>query len=1034
MFFEKYHENPEILHVGTEPTHNYFIPFASTQTNAVNDAFITAAISPAFIMSQKAVSTQCQMLNGTWNFAYFDNMYQIPEVFLEDVHAITYPGEIPVPAPWQNHGYDHHHYSNVNYTIPFDPPYVPDENPCGIYQKSFSYTPNENTPVVTLNFEGVDSCFYVWVNNAFVGYSQVAHATSEFDISDLLLDGENSIVVLVMKFSDGTYFEDQDKLRMSGIFRDVYLLTRPENHIVDYFVQATLNTDYTVGTVTIPVTFKDVSKALSYCLYDEKGNNIIIGTSDNGVISFEVPSPALWNAEQPSLYKLIISDEEEIFTEYIGFRTIYVENKIVYLNGMNIKFRGTNRHDSDPVTGCTISLAQLNADFELMKQHNMNAIRTSHYPNRPEFYQLCDIYGFYIIDEADVEIHGVDTLFFNSWDNPDYSKHAFRGDICDNELYTESLVDRVQRMVLRDKNRPCVVIWSMGNEAGYGCTFEAALAWTKEFDPDRLTHYEGALHAPHYRKNDFSNIDLFSRMYATPDKTDEYFAENPDKPFILCEYIHAMGNGPGDIEDYFQNIEKHDGHCGGFVWEWCDHTVYVGKTPDGKEKYLYGGDFGEFPHDGNFCMDGLVYPDRTPHTGLLEFKNVQRPIRIIASDINKKAFTFYNIMDFANANEVLYLAYTIMQDGERVSTEVITDTDVLNIPPHTSKEIVVDYQASLTGKVYILFELIRKENDYFTSAGDLLGFDQIELSDDTCETVASLRSSIGLSKNLDTVFTVDETHTSIRVFTQDFCYEYSKLEGVFSHMVYKNHTLLELPMAFNIWRAPTDNDRVIKQQWLKAGYNRMTLKTYDTTVEELETCVKIHTNLSLSAIHIQKFMDIKVTWTITKDGTLRSDMQITRDTELPFLPRFGLQLALSNEMNDITYMAYGPYESYPDKHHASYIGKFETTVRDMHEDYIKPQENGSHYACDFLSLWDGKMKLTAHNDSTFSFNTSKYTVDELATKAHNFELEESGYTILSLDYIQSGIGSGSCGPQLVPAYQLNDAEFTFNISITPELN
>lgn len=1032
MIFEKYHENPEVLHLGTEPTRNYNIPFASAQSDAIKKGFITAPQTSDFIMNQKAQSTQCHMLNGTWNFHYYNNIYEIPETFVVDTNSITYPDSIPVPTPWQNHGYDHHHYSNVTYTIPFDPPFIPDENPCGIYKKVFDYTINPAAPAAYLNFEGVDSCFYVWVNNEFVGYSQVAHMTSEFNISDLLQDGTNEMVVLVLKFSDGTYFEDQDKLRMSGIFRDVYLLTRPVNHLVDYFIQSTLSKDYTVADIQISAIFYDETKELSYELYAADGTCISYGGCTDSTIQIHLDHPTLWNAEQPYLYKLILTDGDEIFTEHIGLRSIYVQDAVVYLNGTNIKFRGVNRHDSDPVTGCTISLEQLNVDFALMKQHNINAIRTSHYPNRPEFYQLCDIYGFYIIDEADVEIHGVDTLYFEEWDTPDYSKHAFRGDISDNPRYTDSIVDRVQRMVLRDKNRPCVIIWSMGNEAGYGCTFEEALRWTKDFDGSRLTHYEGALHAPHYRENDFSNIDLYSRMYATTAVADAYFNNNPDKPYILCEYIHAMGNGPGDIEDYFQNIQKHPGHCGGFVWEWCDHTVYTGKTAAGKETYLYGGDFGEFPHDGNFCMDGLVYANRKPHTGLIEFKNVHRPLRVTASDLANKTFTFYNIMDFANTNEVVDLSYTIMQDGERVATYLIQDMTTLNIPAHTSKTLQFNYDVPKTGKVYILFELIRKHKDYFTDAGDVVGFDQIELSEATrtCTLTEPLKARVTTASDS---LTVAENRTAITVSSDQFSYQFSKLTGTFTAMSYKNQTILERPMEFNIWRAPTDNDRVIKLKWMKAGYDRMTVKTYDTTVKQFKTCVKLHSSLSISAIHIQKFIDLSITWTIYPDGTLQSEMHAVRNEELPFLPRFGMKLYLNNNMNNADYIGYGPYESYQDKHHASHIGRFQTRVADMHEDYVKPQENGSHYHCDYVTVDNGQASLTAYNDTPFSFNLSKYSIEELTTKTHNFKLEESGHTILCLDYIQSGIGSGSCGAQLADAYKLDDKEFDFSICIAPAL-
>lgn len=1030
MIYQKLHENLNVLHLGTEKPHNYYIPFQANQYEYITENFEQASNLSTFIMNQKEDSECCQLLNGIWDFTYYESIYEIPNTFIDDTLSIAYPNQIPVPAVWQNHGFDHHQYTDDRYPFAFDPPFIPDENPCGIYKKSFSHsiTSNQN---VYLNFDGVDSCFYVWVNNSFVGYSQVSHMTSEFSIGDKLIDGENELVVLVLKWCEGSYLEDQDKLRMSGIFRDVYLLARPENHIISYTVHTELNSDYSISHVKMPFTFKGECKDLTYDLFDASGNKVTSGCCDNGVINFDIPTPILWNAETPYLYRLIFADNNEIFAETIGIRDIYIENAILYLNGTNIKFRGVNRHDSDPVTGYAINFDQLNKDFSLMKQHNINAIRTSHYPNRPEFYQLCDIYGFYVMDEADVEIHGVDSLYVENLDLTDFYKHPFNDIISNDPAFTNSIVDRVQLMVLRDKNRPSVLIWSMGNEAGYGCTFEEALKWTKENDPSRLTHYESTLHAFPERDNDFSNIDLFSRMYASVEDADRYFENNPDKPFILCEYIHAMGNGPGDIERYYQNIEKHIGHCGAFVWEWCDHAVYVGKTSSGKEKYYYGGDFGEFPHDGNFCMDGLIYPNRTPHTGLLEYKNVQRPLRIIDYNLQEKSFTFKNIMDFTNANAILNITYSILQDGLCISKNTITNSDILDIPAHNSKKIVLDYHLPHTGKCSILFELTSTATGHFTSIGDILGFDQIQLSNSKTLTnkIKTFEETSFDTGNL----VVTEDLSTITISSNDFVYTYSKLKGSFTNMVYKNNVLIEKPIEYNIWRAPTDNDRRIRVKWQKAGYDRKTVKAYSTDIIPSATEVKIHSILSIGSLWLQNSLQLDVTWTVNNDGILATDIHAVRNTDLPFLPRFGLLLYLNDSMNNVNYFGYGPYESYRDKHHASYIGNFQTNVRAMHEDYIMPQENGSHYNCDYVAIHNQTLQLTAYNHDTFSFNLSKYTIEELDKKMHNYELEESGYTVMCLDYIQSGIGSHSCGPLLSADDQLNESEWDFSLLIKPEL-
>ncbi len=1003
---EDYFERPEILHVNTIPERCFYIPMQEADLD---------------VSDSKEKSEQCMLLNGVWDFRYYDSIYileaDVPEICKLNLRW----DKIPVPAVWQNYGYDRHQYTNVNYPFPFDPPYVPRENPCGLYKKEFEYSKRDGLEKTYLNFEGVDSCYYLYVNGEFVGYSQVSHSCSEFDISDYLWEGTNTIAVLVLKWCDGSYLEDQDKLRMSGIFRDVYLLFRPKKHLRDYFIQTKLSDNYRKGELSVSITIED-ELGIDYSLLDAEGLEIAYGTADNKKIQVTVENPVLWNAENPYLYTLVMSCNQEIFVEKVGFREIYISGPVLYINGVNVKFRGTNRHDSDPETGSAISVKQMVTDLTLMKEYNINAIRTSHYPNSPEFYQLCDKYGFYVIDEADVEIHGADGLYAESWPD-DYSKHAFRGDICNNERYIESVVDRVKRCVHRDKNRPCVVIWSMGNEAGYGCTFEKALEWTKGFDATRLTHYEGALHAPHDRHNDFSNIDLYSRMYASIEDTKKYFESHCDKPFILCEYIHAMGNGPGDIEDYYQQIQKYDAHCGGFVWEWCDHAVYMGRTPDGKKKYAYGGDFGEYPHDGNFCMDGLVYPDRTPHTGLLEFKNVQRPLRVIACDTQKGDFVFENIMDFTNAIDFLEMIYEIALDG-KVITEGKVDKAQLNILPHKKGNIHLDYKIPENGKCYIRFILIQSSDKQLTAKGHILGFDQvmIETKDNQNQYVKVMKEEL---RQKTGKLNVSESVRFVKVYSENFSYEYDKFNGVFNRMIWNNNNLLEKPMEFNIFRAPTDNDRVIKKKWYLACYDKMTVRTYKTMITEETFGVRISTELTISAIRIQSILKLLVTWEVYQDGSVSVKIKGIRNNELPFLPRFGLRMYLNERMNQIFYLGFGPNESYQDKRRSSYVGIFESTIKELHEDYLRPQENGSHYGCDWVKVSDSNMTFEVLSADTFSFNASKYTQEELAAKEHNYELVESGYTVLCLDYKQSGIGSGSCGPQLTEKYQFNEENIQF---------
>ena len=598
MIVPRYYENLSVLHENTRPARAYYIPASRRMDNLVE---------------HREESDRMQLLNGTWKFQYFNSIYDIQDSFFEKNYDTENFDEIQVPSVWQMAGYDTHQYTNIRYPFPFDPPYVPQDIPCGAYVHTFEYSRDEKAPKSFLNFEGVDSCFYVWINGSYIGYSQVSHMTSEFDVTDVLQDGTNTVAVLVMKWCDGSYLEDQDKFRMSGIFRDVYILKRPKQAISDYHIKTRI--EGMLAKVEIEMKFY-FPLNVKISIEDRNGAVVTLGSiAEEGTAVLEIASPELRNTENPYLYKLILETENEVIVDHIALRKIEIKDQVIYLNGQKIKFRGVNRHDSDPVTGFTISLEQLTTDLTLMKQHNFNAIRSSHYPNAPFFYEMCDKYGFMVIDEADIEAHGPFMIYRK--EDTDYNRFKrWNEKIADDPVWEEAIVDRVKLMVERDKNRFCIVMWSMGNESAYGCNFEKALEWTKNFDPDRITQYESARYRNYDETYDYSNLDVYSRMYPALSEIREYLDKDGGKPFLLVEYCHSMGNGPGDFEDYFQMIQNNDKLCGGFVWEWCDHAIAHGIAENGKTIYAYGGDHGEEIHDGNFCMDGLVYPDRTVHTGL----------------------------------------------------------------------------------------------------------------------------------------------------------------------------------------------------------------------------------------------------------------------------------------------------------------------------------------------------------------------------------------------------------------------------------
>lgn len=1014
MIVPRYYENIHVLHENTMPNRSYYIPASKMMEN---------------LAEHREESDRFLLLNGKWKFRYYGSIYDVQEKFYENGYDVSQFDTVKVPGVWQNDGYDTHQYTNIRYPFPFDPPFVPQDNPCGAYVYDFEYDRCESAPKAYLNFEGVDSCFYVWVNGRYVGYSQVSHSTSEFDVTDFLTQGENRLAVLVLKWCDGSYLEDQDKFRVSGIFRDVYILKRPENGIFDYFIKTEHTSEKAVICADVAYRNQIVPTAVS--LWDAQGKNlgireIMSGNRDRIKIRMEIQKPILWSAENPYLYTIVFETENEVITDRIGIREIHIEDRKVYFNGKPIVFHGVNRHDFDPETGAAISLEQLKRDMTMMKQHNFNAIRSSHYPNAPYFYQLCDQYGFYVVDEADNESHGPCEIYYADDDFENKSRR-WNEAISDNPDFIEPTLDRVRRCVEREKNRPCIVIWSMGNECAYGCTFEEALKWTKEFDNTRLTHFESARYHSKKRKYDFSNLDLFSRMYPPFDEIDEYLENSPDKPFILIEYCHSMGNGPGDLEDYFQIFHKQEIMCGGFVWEWCDHAIAHGQAKDGRTVYYYGGDHGEDVHDGNFCMDGLVYPDRRPHTGLLEYKNVYRPVRAEGYDETKREITFHNYLDFTDTKDLISIKYEVTCDGKMTEQGEIYS---LSIEPGQSVPVKLPVGIPKKGRVFLKTIYYSKKAMPLVPAGHCMGFDEILLKNEDGRNqmaAEAWKHSISSAREMK----IAETDASIVLTGEEFRYCLDKRTGLFTTMEYNGRHQIKRPMEVNIWRAPTDNDMYVKAQWYRARYDKTSVRAYDAAVEKGRNCVRIHCHMSMAADTVQKILSMDTLWTVYENGEIGLNMSVVRHPEFPMLPRFGLRLFLDREYDNVTFYGMGPMESYRDKHRASSHGIYSAKVEEMHEDYIRPQENGSHYDCSYVMVAGKEQGIAAFAEKEFSFNTSIYSQEELALKKHNFELIPDGNTVFCLDYAQSGIGSNSCGPDLSSRYRLDEKEFTFDVRLIP---
>ncbi len=1064
-----YHENPDIFHVNTLENHCYFIPFEKGKNP----------------FADRKKSSRFELLNGKWNFKYYKSLIDLDDDFTNDIPDST----IRVPSNWQLYGYDKPQYTNIDYPIPYTPPLVPDENPVGVYYKKYNYKPDGLQRILCC--EGADSCIYVYVNGKFCGFSEVSHHTSEFDITSLLKEGENQICFAVLKWCFGTYFEDQDKIRLSGIFRDVYVLSRPEKRLVDYRVKTFLKTGYRSAVLEVTLYGADGVVRLCEPANDEKnqenGKELFCASAKAGrALQIDVKNPHLWSAENPFLYKLIIETDSETIGEEVGFRQITSEKGILKINGKAIKFRGVNRHDSYPDTGYVSSIEQIEKDLQLMKQHNINAIRTSHYPNAPVFYKLCDRYGFYVICEADLEMHGsVSVNNTAHWDWSDYSGIAL---VASNKMFYKAILDREQLCLTRDINRPSIVIWSMGNESGNGDNFTQAAKWIKKFDDSRLLHYESF-----HNQGDTtdSSYDLVSRMYPSIEDWKKMSEnKNEKRPFILCEYCHAMGNGPGDLEDYHKLFHSSDRFCGGFIWEWCDHSVILGKQKDGTIKYGYGGDWGEKHNDGNFCCDGLVYPDRRPHTGLIEAKQVYRPIRVILLDEKKPDlyFSFWNLLAFTDAAEVYNCSYEICINGKIVKTEGL---ELPSLPPLKKTKIKINNLPEFTGKdSYIRFIFTMKEAQLWCNKAFEVCFDQLQLSskvgaDEEAETLKKasympllpgqkkfepgkkdkngvqenarkeIESLIKFIKNAESHNDIStasragggiiETGLRFTIAAGGITYSFNRLTGVFDSIKIEKTELLRKPLSFNFMRAPLDNDPM-KGEWFAAHLHDYEVKVFSSRIEPpangnpLRIIVEQGFVWSIN----QPFLYGTVVYTIGQGSAgsplgISIDFNFTATRKIFMLPRIGIRLFLDKSFNNIEYLGYGPTESYIDKHQGTYVGLFKSKVSEQYEPYIRPQENSSHYDCRYVKIYGKKVNLLFTGFDTqnghkknLSFNASQYTQEELWSKKHNYELEKSDYTVLCIDYKMSGVGSNSCGPALAQKYRIQLPEVNGRIKLTIE--
>ncbi|MDF2959162.1 MAG: glycoside hydrolase [Paenibacillus sp.] len=993
----KYWEDLNILQVNREAPRAYYIPYGDTES----------AIS-----SKRGRSPFYQTLNGQWKFQYHPTVKEVEDGFYELSADVGSWDDLIVPSCWQVKGYDQLHYTNVNYPFPCDPPFVPNENPAGLYVRDFNISEQWDEKEKFVVFEGVNSCFYLWINGEFVGYSQGSRVPAEFNITPYIRSGKNRMAVMVLKWCDGTYIEDQDLWRFSGIFRDVYLLARSRSHVRDVFNKLEIADDYrsaalkceieTAGSLEITAELTD---ALGVTV--AQGKSVIEG---KGALEFEVREPKLWNAENPYLYRLFVKGGDEVLHFQVGFRKVEIIDGVFRINGAAVKLKGVNRHDSHPELGQTIPLNHMIKDLVLMKRHNVNTVRASHYPNDPRFLSLCNEFGFYLIDEADLECHGV----FHAGDYHMLTK---------NPAWEKAFLDRAVRMVERDKNHPSIVMWSMGNESGYDVNHMAMARWTKDRDPSRPVHYEG-VDPRHKGSPNTEVIDVEGRMYSSPAYIENYaLDENSTKPMFLCEYSHAMGNGPGDLKDYWDVIYKYPKLMGGCVWEWSDHGIKT-KTEDGTEFFAYGGDFGDQPNDGNFCIDGLVDPDRKPHTGLLELKKVIAPVRIDSEDLSSGKLKITNLYDFIDLSHIA-LAWRVEKDGSPVSQGEITHLDV---SPHESQSFALPYQlpGKSSGRYFLTVSCRTKRDTRWAEAGHEISFEQFELP--------VVRGQEQTAHRMPAVHLSRQGHClSIEGF--DFRHEFDLYDGAFVKVSKHGMDMIQAPTKFNIWRAPTDNDRKIKHRWMEEGYERALTHVYGSEiVKQTETSVEIAVNFSLGGYLRIPVLHGTALWKIDGTGEISLLVKVKVREDLVFLPRFGLQLTMPQGTEEVEYFGLGPHESYVDKRQSVKKGKYLLTVDEMLENYIMPQENGSRYGTEWAIVSNEQgMGLKVTGPEEFSIHVSHYTPEDLTSASHDYELVKlkRKETIVHLDYKNSGVGSNSCGPELLEPYRLDEKEFEFELKIKP---
>lgn len=1000
-------ENHQIDGINRMPARAHFLTFPSKEKALLNNNRYTHAF---------------KNLNGVWKFMFLDAPEYSPEGFFNSDFDVTKMDDITVPGNWQLQGYGKMHYSDLWYNFPINPPYVPTENPTGIYKRTFFVEESYRDKKIIIRFCGVDSAYHLWINGKEVGYSKVARNESEFDITDIIRVGEeNDVTVRVYQWSDGTYLEDQDMWWESGIFRDVELIGVPKDGINDYKVIADLDDEYKNGIFKVEAflrTTKEVN--VTFELVDAGENTVftktVVAKEGKACIDEVIADVNHWTAETPYLYKLFMTVEDdgqiiEVIPQNVGFRNIRLNGETFLVNGVAIKFKGVNRHDYSPQNGRVVSREEIEKDIILMKQFNINAIRTSHYPNSYYLYDLCDEYGMYLIAETDLECHGFELTGDYKW-------------ITDDPSWELAYVSRMTRMIERDKNHPAIIFWSLGNESAFGCNFRKMTDVAHEMDPTRLVHYEGDF--------DVESADVYSTMYT--------WIENPKKPYLMkdiiekskkphihCEYCHAMGNGPGNLKDYQDLVYAHDKLQGGFVWEWFDHGI-ESFTESGEKYYRYGGDFGDDPSNKDFCIDGLIMPDRTPSPGLYEYKKVIEPITTTAVDIQKGIINLLSRYDFANLDR-FNLVYKVMED------DVILQTGFMAVPSieaRANKDITLPYDLSVIkvkpgAHYYVNISYQLREDTSYASSGHELATAQFELP----------LYKEGIMVRPEGILNVEKEHTTLHVKGANFSLDFNLVNCNLMNIVRDGMQVLSKGPRLTLWRAPISNDMEIIDKLKKVYFLHLEHEVVMNIDYHMEgNILKVEVDTINSTTNSAWHFKTKYVYTVCPSGDILIDVEGTPsgrvDLAPDMLPRIGVSMHLDKSMEHVRYFGMGPGENYADSKEAAQMGLYANTVDGLFTNYVIPQENGNHMGCKWVSMTNDRgMGLLASTEGDFNFSASWYEDKDLDDAKHTCDLVKRDYIVFNVDYKQNALGTNSCGQWQLDKYRAKFEDFKLSFRLTP---